>query len=131
MTKKLGIENKVTFYNRVEDRWQWYDKMDIFVSNSYSEGMQVAPLEAAARGCYCLAHWWEGAEEIFDQDELFLKDSDFIAKTLSYARASEEERVRMRAPLKSFIQNRCDIRGISSQIQAIIERAAEERMSAA
>ncbi len=130
LTQKLGIENKITFYNKVEDRWNWYDNMDIFVSNSYSEGMQVAPLEAATRGCYCVTHWWEGAEEIFDHDELFLKEIDFVEKIEKYSRASAEEQIRMKEPLKNFVREKCSINIITSQIQSIIERAADERLKA-
>ncbi|HMN29574.1 MAG TPA: glycosyltransferase family 4 protein, partial [Caldilineaceae bacterium] len=64
LVNELKLQEKVTFYGNVAEPWLWYPKIDIFISNSYSEGLQVAPMEAMASGCYCLSHRWEGAEEL-------------------------------------------------------------------
>jgi glycosyltransferase involved in cell wall biosynthesis len=123
LVEKLNITEKVKFHGRVEDRWSWYQSIDIFISNSYSEGMQVAPLEAAASGCYCLSHWWEGADEIFSLDQLYLSEQELIEKITRYYQASEEERQRLKEPLRNFIVESCNIKNITSRIKTVIDLA--------
>lgn len=124
---QLGLEDKVTFHGRVEERWKWYQTIDIFVSFSYSEGMQVAPLEAAASGCYCISHGWAGADEIFPKEQLFLTEEEFVRQALRYCHATEEERQRMREPLLAFVTKNCNLRQVSTAIQEVIEMAAKEQ----
>ena len=38
LVASLGLGDNVTFYGKVTDTWNWYHKLDIFISNSYSEG---------------------------------------------------------------------------------------------
>ena len=87
LVERLGLAGQVQFHGPVQDRWAWYRQMDILVSFSYSEGMQVAPLEAAVSGCYCLSHWWEGAEEAFPQEQLFFTEGEFVARVRRYCQA--------------------------------------------
>jgi glycosyltransferase involved in cell wall biosynthesis len=123
LVNKLNIADKVKFHGKVEDRWSWYQSIDIYISNSYSEGMQVAPLEAAASGCYCLSHWWEGADEIFSIHQLYLGEQELIGKIIAYYQASEEERQQLKAHLRNFIVEKCNIHDISSEIKALIDTA--------
>jgi glycosyltransferase involved in cell wall biosynthesis len=123
LVDKLGLKDKVQFYGRVNERWDWYRQMDVFVSFSFSEGMQVAPLEAAASGCYCVSHWWEGAEEIFPVEDVFVTEAEFVERVLAYANADPARRREMRQPLLRFVREDCDIQKINRQIQQIIEQA--------
>lgn len=130
LVRRLGIEDKVTFYGKVEERWDWYQTVDIFVSISYSEGMQVAPIEAAASGCYCLSHWWEGAEEIFPREQLFVTEGEFVERVLAYARGTEDERRLMRQPFLRYVENECNVQRVSRHIEDVLVRAYEERSAA-
>lgn len=125
---ELGIRDHVTFYGRVDDRWTWYRTMDIFVSFSYSEGMQVAPLEAAASGCFCVSHRWDGADEIFSTEQLFLTEDEFIQRVLRYCYATDEERQSLRNPLVNFVTEMCDLGAISTRIQQVLEEVARDRI---
>ena len=89
----LGIQEKVTFYGNVKETWDWYHKIDIFISNSYSEGLQVAPMEAMASGCYCLSHRWRGADELLPQEYLYFTDTELREKILQYCVTSEEKKL--------------------------------------
>lgn len=129
LCRKLGIEEQVTFYGRVEDRWDWYQQMDVFVSFGYSEGMQVAPIEAAASGCYCLSHWWEGAEEIFPRAQLSLTEAEFVAQVLAYSDADAARQAAMRQPLLDFVEQSCNLGRINHEIEQILVRAHQERQA--
>lgn len=120
LVEKLNISESVNFNGRVEDKWSWYSGIDIFVSYSYSEGMQVAPLEAAASGCYCLSHWWEGAEEIFPWEQLFLTDAEFIGKALDFLQAPDEQRYQMRLPFLQFADEVCDPEKINRKVEEVL-----------
>jgi glycosyltransferase involved in cell wall biosynthesis len=87
--EQLNIKDNVTFYGSMKDPWSWYPKIDIFVSNSYSEGLQVAPMEAMATGCYVLSHHWRGADELVPADHLYLTDNQLQAKILEYCALPE------------------------------------------
>ncbi|MCB0207880.1 MAG: glycosyltransferase family 4 protein [Anaerolineae bacterium] len=127
LIEKLGIQDKVKFYGRVDERWDWYQKMDVFVSYSYSEGMPVAPIEAIASGCYCLSHWWAGAEEIFPEDQLFITEDEFVEKMLSYIRTTDEEREKISQPLRDFVLNNCNLSLVSEAIEDVLIKAYKER----
>src|SRR5438094_934188 len=77
LVKRLGLQDRVQFDGYIKDPASWFSKLDIFVSNSYSEGLQVAPMEASASGCYCVAHHWDGAEDYLSSDSLFLSEQEF------------------------------------------------------
>jgi glycosyltransferase involved in cell wall biosynthesis len=127
LVRLLQLEEHITFHGRVEDRWQWYQSIDIFVSFSFSEGMQVAPLEAIACGCYCLTHRWAGADELYGAEQLFLTEEEFVQKTLTYAQATENQRKLMREPSLAFVSEQCNFHKVSRDMQEVIEKAYEER----
>lgn len=127
LCRRLGISDKVTFYGRVNERWAWYQKMDFFISFSYSEGMQVAPIEAAASGCYCLSHWWEGADEIFPRAQIFVTEAEFVDQVLAYSRATDAQRQQMRQPFTQYVEKFCDLDRINREIQSVLEQAHRER----
>lgn len=64
LINKLNLTDAVWFDGFVSDIPTWLASVDVFLSNSYWEGQQVALLEAMAAGCYCLGHCWDGIEEI-------------------------------------------------------------------
>ncbi|NLG28075.1 MAG: glycosyltransferase family 4 protein, partial [Chloroflexi bacterium] len=72
--RELGLEEAVTFDGRVEDVAGWLADVDVFLSNSSSEGLQVALLEAMSAGCYCLSHCWCGVEEVLPPEQIFVTE---------------------------------------------------------
>ena len=93
---KLNIQDKVIFYGNITETWLWYSNIDIFISNSYSEGLQVAPMEAMASGVYCLSHHWTGADELVPESQLYITDTELINKVLSYCGESESGKLVLR-----------------------------------
>jgi glycosyltransferase involved in cell wall biosynthesis len=121
LLKKLQMENKVVLYGHVEEPAEWYNKIDIFVSNSYSEGLQVAPMEAMASGCYCLSHWWDGAEELLPKQNLFYTGRELREKVVAYCQLSNSEKARKRSEMQNMARERFDIRKTISDVCGIIE----------
>ena len=85
LIEKLGLQNDVALVGFVKDTAAWLQTIDLFISNSYWEGQQVALVEAMAAGCYCLAHNCDGAEEVVPAEQLFLTDAELQQKVIEYA----------------------------------------------
>jgi glycosyltransferase involved in cell wall biosynthesis len=119
----LGIDNKVTFYGHVEEPWNWYPKIDIFISNSYSEGLQVAPMEAMASGCYPLVHRWRGADELVPEENLYFTNQDLISKILKYRDMPEDEKKLARQHIRAIACEKFDIKQTKTKILSVIEKA--------
>lgn len=125
LVRRLGLESRVTFYDNVPDPQNWYRQIDIFVSNSYSEGLQLAPMEAMASGCYTLSHRWEGAEELLPEANLFYTGSELRQKILEYSLADEAEKLRRRQALRLIVCEKFDIHQIKVQIRQLVEQVGQ------
>jgi glycosyltransferase involved in cell wall biosynthesis len=121
LVKRLGLEAKVTFYDNVPDPQNWYNGIDIFISNSYSEGLQLAPMEAMASGCYTLSHRWEGADELLPEGNLFFTGTELRQLILEYKDAPEAEKLRRREALRAIVCDKFDINQIKVQICQLVE----------
>jgi len=121
----LDIKEKVTFYGNVADTCNWYHKIDIFISNSYSEGLQVAPMEAMASGCYCLSHRWRGADELLPEEYLYFTDSELQDKILRYCETSDMEKTKQKERMRMLAQKNFDINETIRQVTQVIDDVAE------
>jgi glycosyltransferase involved in cell wall biosynthesis len=123
LVDRLSLRQLVEFDGYIESPWEWYPKIDIFISNSFSEGLQVAPMEAMASGCYCLSHHWDGAEELLPQSHLYMTSSQLQEMIIDFCELpdprKEDERVRMR----QLAGERFDIEKSNQQICEIIEQS--------
>jgi glycosyltransferase involved in cell wall biosynthesis len=120
LVENMGLQEAVTFYGRVEDPEAWYRDLDIFVSNSYSEGLQVALLEAMASGLYSLSHAWEGAEELLPQGSLFYTERELIERIEAYLDMPEEKRAAQKDLMLSLVAGKSDIQGVIQQVRAVV-----------
>ena len=100
LVERLNLQPYVKFQGYIEDTPAWFQDIDIFVSNSCSEGLQVALLEAMASGCYCLSHFWDGADEALPVDNIYITEAELLEKIKVYcnlpesAKHQEQERMR-------------------------------------
>jgi glycosyltransferase involved in cell wall biosynthesis len=117
----LGLQDHVTFYGNVNDPQDWYQKIEVFISNSYSEGLQVSPMEAIASGCYCLSHRWDGADELFPDENLFFSQGELIEKLVSFWETSEAQQVEKIATLYALLRERFDINQTKVHIRHLVE----------
>lgn len=121
---RLGIEKNVHFYGQVENTPEFFRNIDVFVSNSYSEGLQVSPMEAIATGCYCLSHFWPGADELLPQENLFFTDGEFVEKLIEYDQLNHEVKIAKQLKLREAVLAKCDSNLISPKIRQTIEEIA-------
>jgi glycosyltransferase involved in cell wall biosynthesis len=121
LVRELGLEDRVTFYGNVTDTPKWYRNIDIFVSNSYSEGLQVALLEAMASGCYCLSHRWAGAEELLPDDNLFYSGNDLREAILKFSKKTEEEQQVQKELMREIVAKTCSVDFVNNQIRQVLE----------
>jgi glycosyltransferase involved in cell wall biosynthesis len=122
--EKLSLRDHVTFYGWVDDVASWLYNIDVFVSNSYWEGQQNALLEAMATGCYCLSHFWDGAEEILPADYLFAGDTELQEKILQYVAISDEQKALHPARLRAIVEEKFDVEQMKQSIHSIVAELA-------
>lgn len=123
LVNKLDLEDVVHFYGHVTDAATWLQKVDIFVSNSYWEGQQVALIEAMATGCYSLSHFWDGAEEILPAKNLFVTEAELQKKIIEYVEYSEAERKKHQAEMRAIACQIFDIEQTKIKIRRAIDEA--------
>jgi glycosyltransferase involved in cell wall biosynthesis len=121
LVERLELNESVHFYGNVDDAASWLQNIDIFISNSYWEGMQTALLEAMASGCYCLAHFWDGAEEALPAENIYSSDSDLRGKMADYAQLSDADRTARRHQMIEIAHRKFDIEDKKVRIREIID----------
>ena len=119
----LSLHDHVSFHGWVEDVPLWLEDVDIFLSNSYWEGQQVALIEAMAAGCYCLAHFWDGAEEVLPPENLFATEAELKAKLIEHCERSETERRQLQEYSRTVAREKFDVEQTRRQIRAVIDEA--------
>lgn len=124
LVRKLQLESRVTFYGSVKDTWNWYPNIDVFISNSYSEGLQVAPMEAMATGCYVLSHHWHGADELVPPENLFFTDRQLQEKLLAYMALPEAQKLAAAEAMRRRACEHFDERAHLPRINQVVADAA-------
>jgi glycosyltransferase involved in cell wall biosynthesis len=126
LVEKLGLQDQITFYGFVSDPENWLRSIDIFISNSFWEGQQNALIEALATGCYCLSHFWDGAEEILPPDYLYSTESDLQQKIIEYIEMSEEMRQNHRRRMRCLAEEKFRIENTASKMRMIIDELFQQ-----
>ncbi len=121
LVERLGLQKTVRFYEHVDDAKAWYQQIDIFISNSYSEGLQVSPMEAIASGCYCLSHHWDGADELLPAENLFVTAMEMNQKIKDYAALSSAQQLQKITQLSERVSQNFDIQKTSAEILSLVE----------
>jgi len=121
LVQNLNLENKVTFHGHISNPENWYHTIDIFISNSYSEGLQVSPIEAIASGCYCISHFWDGADELLPKENLFYSERELVHKIQEYCEIPESEKEQRKATLRDHVSKNLNVDKTKLQIRQIIE----------
>ena len=120
LVEELSLQDDVTFYGNVTNTCDWFHNIDIFVSNSYSEGLQVSPMEAMASGCYCLAHRWGGADELLPREYLFYTSEELQRKIEQYCELSEEGKLAQKQRMRAIAEQNFDINQTIAKINQVI-----------
>jgi glycosyltransferase involved in cell wall biosynthesis len=121
LVERLDLQGRVTFYGNVKDPVAWNRNIDILVSNSYSEGLQVSILEAMAMRRYCISHHWEGADELLPAENLFFTERQLIESLLRYNDATEAEREAQQDRMRQIVLDNFDINRTKVTIRRLVE----------
>jgi glycosyltransferase involved in cell wall biosynthesis len=119
--EKLGLQRQVVFHGQVNDPAAWLREIDIYVSNSYWEGQQNALIEAMATGCYCLSHFWDGAEEILLPEYLCRTDLELQEKIIAYCRMSQEVRETHKRCLRQLAAEKFNLESAKARMREVLE----------
>jgi glycosyltransferase involved in cell wall biosynthesis len=69
LINKFGLKNRFVLLGKVEDLKPWYNKVEIFVIPSRSEGFPNALVEAMAGGCACISfNFIAGPQDIITEN---------------------------------------------------------------
>jgi glycosyltransferase involved in cell wall biosynthesis len=125
VVEKLNLEDQIIFHGWVDDTKTWFKNQEIFISNSYWEGQQVALLEAMASGCYCLSHFWDGAEEILPSEYIYITDNELQQKIIAYYRLDEIEKRKRLNQIRQIACEKFDIEMTKAKINRLLEKLNE------
>lgn len=120
LVEKLGVQEGVIFHGYVTDTPTWLRQIDVFISNSYWEGQQVALIEAMATGCYCVSHFWSGVEEMLPHQNVYVTELELQQKIIAYSELPEADKRLRQAQLRSIAGEKFDIEHIKPRIRQII-----------
>ncbi len=121
---KLGLQDRVIFHGWVENPAHWLKAIDIFISNSYWEGQQNALLEAMASGCYCLSHFWDGAEEILPAGFLYATASELQTKIIEYCEQADSQKWAHQSTLRSIAEEKFSFRQNGEKVREMLQDVA-------
>jgi glycosyltransferase involved in cell wall biosynthesis len=120
LVEKLDLQQAVKFYGHVDNPASWLQNIDIYISNSYWEGMQTSLLEAMATGCYCLGHFWDGVEEALPPDNIYASDTDLIQKLISYSQLADSERTKRKNQLVEIVCQKFNLTNTKAMLREVI-----------
>jgi glycosyltransferase involved in cell wall biosynthesis len=127
LVSKLGLEGKVSFYDHISDTAGWLRNIDIFISNSYWEGHQVALVEAMATACQCYSHFWDGVEEVLPPENIYATENELCAKIIAYSQLSDAERYNLRMKMRAIACEMFDANRQHQEIVQVVEGALAAR----
>lgn len=130
LVEQLGLWTRVTFYGNVKEAWEWYPKIDVFVSNSFSEGLQVASMEAMAMGCCVFSHRWHGADELVPPKNLYLTDNELAARLAAYLSLSCTEKQAAARAMRQRASDLFDVYDKIPRINRVLDAALAQRPAA-
>ncbi|MFO8052004.1 MAG: glycosyltransferase family 4 protein [Thermoplasmatota archaeon] len=106
LINKLDMEESVKLDGYVDDLQEWYQKLDIIVSNSTHESTNITLFEGAACGAYPISHIWDGVEELLPEENLFTDAEDYVRLVDEFYSLSEEDRLRKRKEMGEIVSER-------------------------
>ncbi len=123
--ERLGLNDKVTFYGHVDNPQDWYEKVDVIISNGYSEGLQVSPLEAMSCGRYVLSHYWPGADEMLPKNYLYFTNDEMVQKLLAYFSSTSDYKDDQAKFMRNRVIELFNIENARVQIRELTESVAD------
>lgn len=124
LVEREHLSEVVEFTGHVTNPAEWLSGIDVFLSNSYWEGQQNALLEAMATACPCLAHNWDGVDEVLPPTCIANTDSALVEALVAFVAMSAVERARWGEAMRAIAEERFDLRREVAEISAILRETA-------
>jgi len=127
---KLKLERKVFFdghFENVYDLVKWYNQIDILICNSYHESFHYTSHEAMSCGRYALSHFWDGADEFFDDDQIYLIDNGLVGKVQSFYSLDEKKRQELSERMRCNIIDKYDSKKLLPKHLGLIESVFDSK----
>ena len=121
---RLGMKDSVVFYGHVNQPKNWYGNVDVVISNGYSEGLQVSPLEAMSSGRFVLSHFWPGADEMLPEKYLYFTNAQLANLIKEYDESSEAYKVEQSLFMRERILQHFNIDQSKRVIRQLVEEVA-------
>lgn len=128
LVTKLNLKEKVFFdghFENVDELVKWYNQIDILICNSYHESFHYTSHEAMSCGQYVLSHFWDGADEFFDDDQIYLTDRELINKVQSFYSLDEKNRHELSKKMRQEIIDKYDSKKLVPKHLGLIESVFE------
>ena len=111
LVDKLDLKKKVIFDGHLKTKGEmvnWYNKIDILICNSFHESFHYSSHEAMSCECYALSHFWDGAEEFFQNEQVYKTNRELINKIKNYYSLDLEFRNSLTNQLRNKIIDKYD-----------------------
>lgn len=119
--QRLGIQDNVTFYGHIDPIKRFYPNIDVFISNGFSEGLQVSAVEAMACGRYVLSHFWPGADELLPEEYLYFTNGQLTEKILAYHETSAEYKAQQTVYMRNRMLDKFNLDKTKVEIRRLVE----------
>jgi glycosyltransferase involved in cell wall biosynthesis len=119
--EKLNLSEQVFLYGHVKDPAAWLRNLDVYVSNSFWEGQQTALIEAMATGCYCLSHFWDGAEEVLPAEYLYASDGELQEQLIRYYELDDATKQVHHQGMRTLAEEKFDLKTAAARSRQLLE----------
>jgi glycosyltransferase involved in cell wall biosynthesis len=131
LTKKLRIQDNVSFVEQVDDVKPFLNAADIFALPSLAEGISNSLLEAMSCGLACIVTRVGGSPEVLGNGEYGLlinpNNSEELSDAIMRLRKDDEERHRLGIKARDRILERYDFRVVGRQYHDLYNRLLEKQ----
>jgi len=127
LVSRLNLSDRIHFDGYVSNTAEWLNEIDIFLSHSWGEGLQVALLEAMASGCYCLSHYWEGVDEALPPENIYWTDAELVERVAAHCQLTCDEQQVQRERLRGIALKHFDIAHKKVLVRNLLEGIVSEK----
>jgi hypothetical protein len=83
-------------------------------------------MEAMASGCYCLSHYWTGANELLPAENLYVSHTELCQKIMQFSAKSADEKKDIADFMRQYACDNFDIEPVKAKIRTVLEEAARQ-----
>jgi glycosyltransferase involved in cell wall biosynthesis len=121
LIKRLKLTKRVILEGYIDDIVQWYNNIDIIISNSMHESAHLTLYEGGACGCYAISHWWDGVEEFLPKKRLYFTNTEFCERVQGFYELSTTRRMDIAKKSREHVVKTMALPIIVKQFQKVFD----------